>query len=256
MFKKKYVSIFFLLPIICVYRFDLFLYAEPMDERIGEVFLMHFFGGSYKMDELDMTVSVLGLIGIVFLDLLFSDYIAQDIRVNSEYIFSRYSNRLVWYVKKLKGVMAYSVLGIILYMLPYACNAQMTATQRIGSQDIQILLCTFLMLSLFLYCSILVINLFSIRFGNSIGFLITYTILIVSTILTMNLQKIHSGQPIVMLIHRLNPMSNILVSWNFNDIYVKWGIGYYLGLGVLLSLIGWIKLRKIEIGIRMRTDVS
>lgn len=70
---NKLKKILWLVPIILIYRYDLILYAEPMDDRVGEVFLMHFFGGSYNMDEIDLTVSVLGLIGIIFIDIVMVD---------------------------------------------------------------------------------------------------------------------------------------------------------------------------------------
>ena len=57
-FKRKYKFILGLVIIIIISRYDLILFSEPMDDRVGELFLMHFFGGSYKMEKLDMFLSL------------------------------------------------------------------------------------------------------------------------------------------------------------------------------------------------------
>ena len=65
-FKRKYKFILGLVIIIIISRYDLILFSEPMDDRVGELFLMHFFGGSYKMEKLDMSLSVVGLLGNIY----------------------------------------------------------------------------------------------------------------------------------------------------------------------------------------------
>lgn len=254
-FRKKYFTIFLLLPLIFLYRFDLILYAEPMADPVGEVFLMHFFGGSYKLDQLDLSVSVLGLLGLVFLNLLFTDYLIQDVFVNAEYIFTRFQNRFCWYYRKIIGVILYSSLGILLYMSLYVANAVWTSEYAVTKKDLGVLISVFVILTLFTYFSVVLINLLALRFGNTIGFIITYSVLIVSTIFTMHLQE-DPDKIMTQLLHRLNPMSNILISWNFSDAHVLWGIGYYFIVSVVISWLLWLKIRSMEIGIRVRAEVS
>lgn len=254
-FRKKYKFVFFMIPLILLYRFDLILYAEPMEDRVGELFLMHFFGGSYNMDQIDLEVSVLGLTGIVFMDLLFADYIVQDVLNNAEYIFTRYSSRARWYRKKIIGLICYSCIGMILYMALYVGNAILTSECNITQKDVQIIGCTFIMLTLFTCFSILLINLLGLHYGNTIGFLITYSILIFSAIITRHLQE-NPENKIIQMVHRLNPMSNVLVSWNFSSACVLWGLGYFLFASIVILWILWKKLKWLEIGIRRRTEVS
>ncbi len=254
-FRKKYIAIFLLLPLILLYRFDLVLYAEPMENAVGEVFLMHFFGGSYRLDQLDLSVSVLGLFGLVFINILFTDYLTQDVFINTEYIFTRFQNRWCWYYRKIIGVILYSSLGILLYMSLYVVNAVWTSEYPLTKKDLGIMISVFVILTLFTYFSVILINLLALRFGNTIGFIITYSFLIISTIITMHLQE-DPDKVMTQVLHRLNPMSNILVSWNFSNAYVLWGIGYYFVACIIFSWLLWRKFRRMEIGINVRTEVS
>ena len=93
LFKKRYKYIFGVIPLVLLFRYDLILYAEKNDDAVSEIFLSHLFGGSYDMEKIKISLSILGLLGIVYFSLLFVDYIVQDVFVNAEYIFSRYTNR-------------------------------------------------------------------------------------------------------------------------------------------------------------------
>lgn len=253
LFKKKYKYLFGVIPIILLFRYDLILYAEKNEDAVGEIFLAHLFGGSYNMEEIKVSLSVLGLLGIVYFSLLFVDYIVQDFFVNAEYIFSRCSNRKKWYCKKLMGTAGYSMIGIFLYLLFYIFAGIRESEQRIDMQDVMLIFCTFIMLMLFLYFSIVCINICVLYHGTTIGFILFYSGLIVSTIFTLILQK-QPNQKLALILHRLNPMSNIFVSWNFSNSYVIWGMGYYVVLCVLASVILWNIVKKYEIGINLRIE--
>lgn len=251
LFKKKYKAIFLMIPLVLLYRYDLVFYSEGTDEKVGEVFLMHLFGGSYNMEKADLAISVVGLIGIIFLSLLFADYIVRDLTENAEYIFSRYSDRKRWYVKKSGGLFLYCNLGIFLYIFFYLVNAISESEHQITREDVLLILCTYVMLVLFSYCSILSINLLILFYGTTIGFVIFYSILVISSMVTISVQGI-SNIKIAGVLHRANPMSNILVSWNFNNSYVLWGLAYYIILSTVISFLLWNKVKRYEIGIGIK----
>lgn len=252
---NKLKKILWLIPIILIYRYDLILYAEPMEDRVGEVFLMHFLGGSYNMDEIDLTVSVLGLIGIIFIDIVMVDYIIEDINLCAEYVFSRYRSRSAWYLKKVIGVIIYSNIGVLLYMLPYMANALYTSEQTLDIFDVKVLVSTYVMMNLFTIFSVLLLNLVSLYHGNTISFICVYSMLIISSIVTLELQG-DAANDVSKILHRLNPMSNVLVSWNFSSSYVMGGIVYYLIASGVVALIMWNRIIKKEIGINVKTDVA
>lgn len=253
LFKKKYKYIFLIIPLVLLYRYDLVLFGDSTEESVGECFLSHLFGGSYRMEHLNLSISILGLLGIIFLSLLFADYIVHDISENTEYIFSRYSNRKIWYREKLLGTFGYCNLGIFLYILFYIFRAVQESQCGITQKDILLILCTYIMLVLFSYFSIVCINLLVFYYGISIGFVLYYSALIISSITAYIIQKFPHTTTTGVL-HRINPMSNIFVSWNFNSSYILWGMGYYFVICVLVSYVLWRKIKKHEIGINVRTE--
>lgn len=250
-FKRKYKHIFWLVPLVLLYRYDLLFFPEKMEERVGEVFLMHLFGGSYNMEKANLTICVVGLFGIVFLSLLFADYVVCELKEHAEYIFPRYRERKKWYLKKLGGLFAYCNLGILLYLLFYIGNALWESKRQIQKEDILIILCTYLMLLLFTYCIIVSINFVSLFFDTTIGFLICYSVIVISSMEVITIQGMENSQ-IAEILHKLNPMSNVLVSWNFSDAHIRWGIMYYSLFAIGISLLLWRKVKNYEIGLSLK----
>uniref|UniRef100_UPI0040567C2E hypothetical protein n=1 Tax=Agathobacter sp. TaxID=2021311 RepID=UPI0040567C2E len=251
LFKKKYKNIFLLVPLVLLYRYDLLFFPQKTNEHVGEVFLMHLFGGSYDMEKADLTVSVVGLVGIIFLSLLFADYIICDLRESAEYIFTRYMGRKKWYLRKLGELFAYCNVGIFLYILFYVLNAVFESEKQIAKEDILVIVCTYIMLLLFTYCITLSINLLSLFFDTTIGFIICYTIIIISSMGMIGIQGMESEQ-IAEILHKANPMSNLLVSWNFSNTHILWGITYYTLLTAIVSLLLWRKIKNYEIGLSLK----
>ena len=251
LFKKKYKAVFLIIPLILLYRYDLVFFAESTGKSVSEVFLMHLFGGSYHMEKMDLAVSVLGLVGIVFVTLLFADYIVRDLTENAEYIFCRYINRRGWYLKKLRDLFLYCNLGIFLCCSFYVINAVYESNKPITTRDIFLILCTYIMLLLFTYCSVLCINLLSLFSDTTIAFVVFYSILIISSMMTIFIQGL-SNEKIIGVLHKVNPMSNIFVSWNFNNFHVLWGMGYYVILSLLVIFVLWKKVKYYEIGIGLK----
>ncbi len=251
-FRKKYKAIFGMVPLVLLYRYDLVLYTQKMENSVGEVFLMHVFGGSYNMEMADITLSMLGLVGIIYLSLLFADYMIRDLQECAEYIFSRYQGRRKWYGRKVVGLFFYCNIGIILYLFLYFLNAIYESERFITEKDIFLILCTYVMVLVFSYCLIIFINLCSLYYDASIGFIISYSIVIISSMGMILIQKL-PNQELACILHRINPMSNVLVSWNFSDAQVMWGLGYYMVLAVFLSLVLWKNVKNYEIGIGIKS---
>lgn len=251
LFKKKYKYIFLVIPLVLLFRYDLVFFPDTTGERVGEVFLMHLFGGSYRMEKANLTISVTGLIGIIFLTLLFADYVIHDLTESAEYIFSRATDRRKWYQKKLGELLGYCNLGIFLYIFFYIWVGIRESTQSLQKDDFSLILCTYVMLVLFVYCSVLFINLLSLIYNLTIGFVIYYSVMVISSMAMIFIQGI-SDPVLSEVLHRINPMSNVLVSWNFSDSYVIWALGYYSILAIVLSLILWSRVKKFNIGVDRR----
>lgn len=252
LFKRKYSAIFLLIPIVLLKSSYLFLhYDEIIQQRVGEIFLSHIFGGSYNMEEIDMAVSVVGLIGIIYITMLLADYVVGDLFETADYLFVRYKSRAYWYRKKIIGVIFYCSLGIFLYLIFYVLYAVHISTQKLETTDIFLILSTYLILDLFTICSVLAVNLLCIDFQITQGYILFYGMVLLSTGLTY----IMNGAPDSMaerIALKINPMSNILVSWNFGNAEVLWSLGYYLTMTAFLTFCLWHRVK--EIGADYRKD--
>lgn len=140
-------------------------------------------------------------------------------------------------------------------MLPYIANALYTSEQKMDIFDVKVLVSTYVMINLFTIFSVLLLNVVSLYHGNTISFIGVYSILIISSIVTLELQG-NAVSGVSKILHRLNPMSNVLVSWNFSSSYVIGGIVYYLIASGVVALIMWNRIMKKEIGINVKTDVA
>lgn len=245
--KQKIKSMAGIVPIVFLWRYDLFIGIKMQtDDLVSTVFLSHLFGGSYAREKMDYTVSVLSLIAIIYITLVFSQHFVKDIEENCEYLFTRYKNRMTWYIRRLVSLFAWGVIGIGIVLTMYAGNAVVESSAAITLEDIKMFFCVYGMLVFFFYVSVLAINYIALYKGSVVGIVSYYSVVFFSSALTLVAQKRGMNEA---WFHILNPMSNIYISWNFTNIHVLWGILYFVLIcSVLISCI-WIKIRKMDLGI-------
>ena len=184
------------------------------------------------------------------MNVLFGDYICKDFFTNSEYIFSREHNKGKWFMKKAWGLCGYCVLGNVIYVGLYAIGSAMKSSRNILMDDMVIIGATAFMLVEFTYLSTLLINILAIRLGTSIAFVITYSVFVVSEILTFCLQEMEQNA-FIKLLHCINPMSNMTISWNYSGKYVSWAMIYFVVLNVIALIVGKGIASRQEIGIKI-----
>lgn len=248
-FKRQYKYIFILIPLVILYRPFLFFGSYQLDESVGSIFLSNMFGGSYSRDKIEIVLSVTSLFGVMIMNILFGDYICKDFLVNGEYIFSREPNKGKWFLKKAVGLGRYCALGSVIYVGLYAIGSVLKSNRDITVSDIILFITTVVVIWEFSYMSTLLINILALRLGISISFVITYSAFIVSEIITFCLQQMGESTPVKVL-HYLNPMSNMTISWNYSREYVYWSVVYFLSLTVIVLILGKKLAIKHEIGIK------
>jgi hypothetical protein len=101
----------------------------------------------------------------------------------------------------------------------------------------------------FTYLSTLLINILALRLGISISFVITYSVIVVSEMITYCLQKMGDNK-LTKLLHLLNPMSNMTISWNYSKGYISWAAVYFFILTAIVLILGTRVATKYEIGIK------
>lgn len=248
-FRRKYKYIFLILPMVIIYRPFLFFGNQYMDESVGSIFLSNMFGGSYGMDKIKITMSVLSLFSVIIINILLSEYISGDLLKNGEYVLSRVNNKKKWYLRKGFGLLGYSFLGVLLTITIYATGAILKSNKSIGTSDVNVILQAMIILSLFAFFSSNLINLLALKFGVSIGFLIVYSIIITSEILTYVFQK-QPDTVVFRALQRINIMSNVTIGWNFSNKYLWWSIAYFLILNIITMMAGINIVSKYEVGIK------
>lgn len=247
-FKRNDKYMLLLIPLVILYRPFLFFGNQYPEESAGSIFLSNLYGGSYGKDKIQIVVSVIGFFGILLLNLLFGDYISKDFRTNSEYIFVRVKNKSKWYDKKCFQLFLYCCLGTMIYIAMYMGGAISKTVLPLAISDMTVMFSSYIMLTLFTYFTTLFINLLSILYGTSIGFIATYSFVILSEMLTFILQNMKENKG-AKIMHLLNPMSNLTISWNLSTKYIIWGIAYFIAVNIVLTIIGRYIVHRQEIGL-------
>lgn len=248
-FRRQYKYIFLLIPLVVLYRPFLFFGSYQLNESVGGVFLSNMFGGSYSREKIEIVLSVTSLFGVMIMNILFGDYICKDFSTNGEYIFSREHNKGKWFMRKAFGLGKYCVLGTVIYVGLYAIGSIMKSNKALMMSDVVVIGATAVMIVEFAYLSTLLINVLAIRFGTSLAFVITYSIFIVSEMITFCLQGMKENT-LVKVLHYVNPMSNMTISWNYSDEYVCWSMIYFFILIMTVLFIGKNVASRCEIGIK------
>jgi hypothetical protein len=247
--KSRYRYIFVIIPLGIFYRPFLFFGSYQLIQDVGVVFLMNMFGGSYSRENIEIVLSFTSLFGILIMNILFGDYICKDYLVNGEYIFSREQNKGKWFLKKSVGLGAYCALGTVLYVGLYALGAVLKCQVNTTMSDIILFLTVAIVVWEFTYLSTLLINILALRLGISISFVITYSVIVVSEMITYCLQKMGDNK-LTKLLHLLNPMSNMTISWNYSKGYISWAAVYFFILTAIVLILGTRVATKYEIGIK------
>lgn len=248
-FRRRYKYIFLIIPLVFLYRPFLFLGSYQLDEWVSGIFLSNMFGGSYAREKVEIVLAVTSLFGILIMNILLGDYISKDFFENGEYIFSREHNKGKWFIQRAIDLSKYCVLGTVLYVGLYAIGSVMKSSKEVEIRDVILIGITAVMIFEFSYLSTLLINVLALRVGTSIAFVITYSVFIVSDIITFFLQGGEQNMAI-MVLHYINPMSNMTISWNYSQGYVYWSVIYF-GIMIMSVLYAGKQIAlKYEIGIK------
>lgn len=160
--------------------------------------------------------SVLDMLSVNFIYfmfiIVFSTYIYRHFCNSSVYIFSRCNNRIIWYIKECLKLLGFVVLGNIMVLTGFTITAVLGCGITFSQGSMLLVGLYLLVYSLWIFASVLLANILSIKINSAIGNVITMGLLLFSTILlgSINYQNITS-EDILKL--RLNPMSYSILSW-------------------------------------------
>jgi hypothetical protein len=221
---KKWVKILLIIPPTFLYSIDDFM-LEKNNNAISYLLAGKVLGQTSLNEKKVFVLVAESLIYLVIFNILYGNYISEDFRYSSVYLFSRLKNRKNWFYKKafellfIAGSYTIIFLGTNLFICKYS------STKTINRETWIIFMMLFAMLTMILTITTMAINLISLKYGNSIGFISVYVTFLVLIYIALKGQYIPliRKYPILMAI---NPACGI--SFNFTEIpYIQVVILFY-----------------------------
>lgn len=221
---------------------------EKNNIEIADLLLGKIYGQTVMNGQRTFVMVTSSLIYLVLFNALYGNLISEDFRDRSVYIFSRIRNRKAWFYKKaLEMLMISSAYSLIfLGTNLFICNFSSTRTIDINAFIIFIKL--FIILTMALTITTLLINLISIKRGNSVAFVTVYLVIVSLIFLVLKSENISIVQKYPILIS-LNPVSGI--SFNFTGyplMQVLLTI-YYILIIIMTLILGAYQINKMDISL-------
>ncbi len=243
MVKKDYLKCLYVIPYILLYNFVDIISNYKSMFPVYQRFLQELFQGSYNLEKVDIFVSIVGIGYIVIYNILFGTVIYKDTAVASEYLFTRFSGRLKWYTLRLLRIIGTSIFCNFLYVGLKFLIVVKSTSPSITSIDITVLASVFIIMTLFTVFSTLLANVAAFFVGSNAALIVLYLLEGIST----SIAFIQSASKMPAIFVCLNPMSNVLISWNYNSIKAFWPAFYFVMLILAVAAVGYWKIMHIDI---------
>lgn len=247
---KDYIKCLYIIPYIFLGNFMDIISTYKFTGDIYQRFLQDLFQGSYHLEKVNIFVSITGIGYIVIHNILFGSIIYKDTYDSAEYIFTRYDGRLKWYVKKVFRIIETSILCNLLYVGLRFLIIIKNAASPITKIDINIFISVFIIMTLFTIFSTLLVNVMALFFGSNIALIGLYVMEGFSTIIAL----LHSADDISTTFLWLNPMSNILISWNYSNVQSFIPSIYFIITIAIIAFVGYKKVVNMDILLKKNDD--
>lgn len=245
---KKWLNSFIIVPITLLMSVDSFLYRGGVDLSIGELLILKIFERVAVGDLRVFVLMIDKLVYMVLFHILYGNLISEEFRYNSVYLFSRIGDRKKWFYKKSVILFLFSVSYTFVFLSTNLFLCMGSSTQRLSYRDIGIFFTLFLIISLTLMFTTLIMNLISLKFGSSIGFIITYSVIVILIFLSLYGNELPFPDEFA-FIKLLNPMSGIHVGVMENLSAQAVFIAYYLLLVAAVILVGAAMINHMDIAL-------
>lgn len=234
---NKWLKSLIIVPISLLMSFDSLIAGRFSELDAGELLILKIFERA-AVDDMQVFVFIIDkLVYLILFHLMYGNLISEEFRYNSIYVFYRLSNRKKWFYKKALSLFAISVCYTFFFLGTNLLICMRASKNKLHISDIQIFLILFLIITLTLMFTTLIINLLSLKLGSNISFMITYIAIVFFIFLTLYGQGLTASKE-YSLFTLLNPMSGINVGVMENVSTQIIFICYYLLLNVIVTLIG------------------
>ncbi len=200
-------------------------------------------------------------------NLIFGVYIYKNFCTASVYVFSRNSNRTWWFLKQCMQIALYGIVYMLLNLTgTLVITMIMHVTIKIDAGSLQLLILYFLVYTLWLYITTILINILAMYTNSASSFAVVSVIqlLLISLLGLFNTvfpieDNPNPGRNIKMML--ANPMAHLILGWHDNmseaadnvkqvfniTINAEHTIVYYTVLAALVTIAGIISVNRYDI---------
>lgn len=244
---KKWIKVVWCIPVVILTNGYKFI-SDKSELPISTMILNNIYGQVSIGDAKAFIMVFENLFYIILFNILFGNYIYQDFQYSSIYLFSRTKNREKWFYKKSTEVLFVSMIYTVLFLCMNLFVCCFNNKNKCDIATYKVMLVLFAMITMFLSISTILINIISIRFGNSIGFIVVYLGIVVLSFLSLNYQKIpilKQNEKILIL----NPMCGVISNLMNKPFMQLMVLLYYCGLIIITFAIGAWYINKLDIAL-------
>lgn len=182
---KKWLKVLVIIPITIIFSAYKFI-SEPIDITVGNLLLSTVMGQTSTENTTAFLFVVEKLFYLVIFNIMYGNFIYDDFRYSSVYLFSRLKSRSTWFYKKSLELLGITFVYTGLFLITNFFICKNCTLSPIEQSDIIILFLLFARIIMLLFLTTVAINLISIRLGNALGFIIVYISVVLLVFVAMN----------------------------------------------------------------------
>lgn len=241
----KVISI---VPIVLLYNVLIFASETNVDMPISEMLAGSLFGSLEVGNLKSFALVIEKMFYIIIFNLLFGTYIYKDFIVSSVYLFSRLKNRKTWFFKKSTELLLFAACYAFLFLGTLLLLCIYRSQYSLDTESVKMLVLLWFAITLFLTFVTLLINLFAIRYGSNVAFIIVYIALmgLVTLSLASRTFSIIEENPYYLL---FNPVAAIILNMIDNLTMQLVASLYYCLLICIVILVGAVYINRLDIAL-------
>lgn len=212
---------------------------------------------------IDMSIK---LLPFILFQILFGTYIYQHYCTASVYFFSRFQNRVQWFLKECLVLYGLALVYPIVIILSATAFISMVNGVTFDKTSFILLLYYGLLHSLWLFLTALLMNILAIKLDSSNGFIVVASIQLICVATLMLWDKVwplvdHSNVEMHALFLKFNPISHLILSWHSSplaaiseqmntlniDFSLNTSVIIYLFISLVVVFVGCIIVKTQEL---------
>ncbi len=243
----KIIRIISIVPVTFLFSLNS-LISDKHDISVGSMLTYRIFEQVTDDTSKAFLLVLSNILYLVLFNIFFGNMISEDFRFNSVYLFSRLKDRRVWFYKRAFEIVMISSVYTVLFLGSNILVCMFCSTRKIEIYDLKIFLILFVLITMILAITTIIINLISIRLGSTTAFITVY----ICVVMLIFLSTKHESIPILGKYYYarvLNPLSGIVLNLSDNQFAQCLVIFYYFVLMALTFVLGGMYVNSADIAL-------